>query len=109
MTRVKKILFVEVGDPSCPYCHAAGGLDGAVNTAANLKLVADGGTYQAPLPEMRKLVDNGQTGFVYIYYPGHSNGEMGMKALYCANEKGKFWQVHDLIMSNAGYLLMNGS
>src|SRR6266404_2420597 len=22
----KKVLFVEVGDPSCPYCHAATGL-----------------------------------------------------------------------------------
>jgi protein-disulfide isomerase len=33
---------------------------------------------------------------------------MGMKALYCANEKGKFWDAHDLLMSQAGYEIMNG-
>jgi protein-disulfide isomerase len=58
---------------------------------------------------MKKLVDAGQASFVYIYYPGHGNGEMGMKALYCANEKGKFWEAHNLIMSDAGYTLMNST
>lgn len=105
----KKVLFVEVGDPSCPYCHAATGLDNTVSKQVGLTLVSDGGTYIAPVPEMRKLIDNGQASFVYVYYPGHGNGEMGMKAMYCANEQGKFWQVHDLIMSNSGYALMNGS
>lgn len=111
-----KVLFVEVSDPSCPYCHAAGGLnhsvykvlskDGGVSDIA-FKLVADGGSYIAPVSEMRKLVDAGKASFVYIYSPGHGNGEMGMKALLCANEKGKFWQAHDLIMSDAGYTLQN--
>jgi len=32
---------------------------------------------------------------------------MGAKALYCANEKGKFWKVSDLLMTSAGYDLMN--
>lgn len=106
----KKVLFVEVGDPSCPYCHAAGGENHTVYSAfggTNFKLIADGGTYDSPVLEMRKLVDSGQASFTYIYYPGHGNGEMGMKALYCANEKGKFWQAHDLIMSDKGYDLMN--
>jgi protein-disulfide isomerase len=102
-----KALFVEVGDPSCPFCHAAGGLDSAVNTQVGLPLVANGGTYVAPVAEMRKLVDSGKASFAYVYYPGHGNGEDGMKALYCANEKGKFWQVHDLLMNNDGYNLMN--
>ncbi len=105
----KKVLFVEVGDPSCPYCHVAGGLNGAINKQLNLTLVADGGTYVAPVPEMRKLIDKGQASFVYIYYPGHGNGEMAMKSLYCANEKGKFWQAHDLLMSNEAYNLINNT
>lgn len=106
----KKLLFVEVGDPSCPFCHIAGGMDGALNKAsgASFTLVSDGGSYVAPVTEMRKLVDSGQASFVYIYYPGHGNGEMAMKALYCANEKGKFWQAHDLLMSDAGYQIENG-
>lgn len=102
----RKVLFVEVSDPSCPYCHIAGGLDSPLNTG-QFKLVKDGGTYVAPVPEMRKLVDAGKASFVYIYSPGHGNGEMGMKALLCANEKGKFWQAHDLVMADAGYTLLN--
>lgn len=107
----KKLLLVEVADPSCPYCHVAAGKDPELNAqiGANFKLVSDGGTYIAPVVEMKKLVDAGKASFVYIYYPGHGNGEMGMKALYCANEKGKFWDVHDLLMTNAGYNLMNNT
>lgn len=106
----KKLLFVEVGDPSCPYCHVAGGVDGPLNkqVGANFTLTADGGTYVAPVAEMRKLVDNGQASFAYVYFPGHGNGEMAMKSLYCANEKGKFWETHDLLMSDAGYQIENG-
>jgi protein-disulfide isomerase len=107
----KKVLFVEVGDPSCPYCHVAAGQDKELNKAmgANFTLASDGGTYVAPLTEMKKLVDAGKASFAYIYFPGHGNGEMAMKALYCANEKGKFWQAHDLLMSQAGYQIQNGT
>ncbi len=106
----RKVLFVEIGDPSCPYCHAATGENHTIYSAlggSSFKLVADGGSYVAPITEMRKLVDNNQASFVYVYYPGHGNGEMGMKAMYCANEKGKFWAAHDLLMSSSGYDLMN--
>jgi len=108
----RKVLFVEISDPSCPYCQAATGLNPKLNqqmdtTSNRFKLVSDGGTYLAPVPEMKKLVDAGKASLVYIYYPGHGNGEMGMKALYCAQEKGKFWEVNDLLMTDAGYTLMN--
>ncbi len=108
----RKVLFVEVGDPSCPFCHAASGENHSIYSSlggTTFKLVSDGGTYDAPVTEMRKLVDAGKASFTYIFYPGHGNGEMGMKALYCANEKGKFWQAHDLIMSDKGYNLMNNT
>ncbi|MGA3291542.1 MAG: thioredoxin domain-containing protein [Candidatus Microgenomates bacterium] len=105
----RKVLFVEISDPSCPYCHAADGQDHTIykSLGATFQLVADGGKYVSPTAEIEKLVNSGQASFVYIYYPGHGNGEMGMKALYCANEKGKFWEAHDLLMSDAGYTLMN--
>lgn len=104
-----KNLLVEVADPSCPYCHIAAGKNPELSKQAGpqFTMVADGGTYIPPVPEMKKLVDGGKAAFVYIYSPGHGNGEMGVKALYCANEQGKFWQAHDLLMSNAGYSLMN--
>lgn len=104
-----KVLFVEVGDPSCPYCHIAAGKNPELSKQAGPRftLVADGGTYVAPVTEMKKLVDAGKAAFLYIYTPGHGNGEMGQKALYCAFEKGKFWPVHDKLYTNAGYTLQN--
>lgn len=107
----RKALLMEIGDPSCPYCHVAAGVDGELNKqmGGQFILVADGGTYVAPVPEMRKLVDSGKAAFAYLYTPGHGNGEMGMKALYCAFEKGKFWQAHDLLMNNNGYNFLNNT
>lgn len=107
----KKLLFVEVADPSCPYCHVAAGLNPELNSQMGdrFKLVSDGGTYSAPVLEMKKLVDEGKASFAWIYSPGHGNGEMGTKALYCANEKGKFWEAHDLMMTNKGYDFLNNT
>ena len=104
-----KLLFIEVADPSCPYCHIAAGKNSELNNEVGdrFKLVSDGGTYLAPVVEMKKLVDSGKAAFAWLYTNGHGNGEMGTKALYCANEKGKFWQVHDLLMTNKGYNLLN--
>lgn len=107
-----KVLFVEISDPSCPYCQAATGLNPKLNqqidpTNNTFKLISDGGKYDPPVLEMKKLVDAGKASLVYIYYPGHGNGEMGMKALYCAQEKGKFWDANGLLMSDSGYTLMN--
>jgi len=105
-----KLVILEISDPSCPYCQIAGGKNKELNAeSGQFKLVEDGGAYLAPVPEIRKLVDQGKASFALIYSPGHGAGEMGMKALYCAFEKGKFWEANDLIMSNAGYNLMNNT
>lgn len=105
----RKVLFVAIEDPSCPYCSIASGHNAALNkqVGTQFTLVSDGGTYVAPVVEMKKLVDAGKASFVYIYTNGHGNGEMGTKALYCAFEKGKFWPVHDLLMTAEGYTLLN--
>ncbi len=104
-----KNLIVEISDPSCPYCQAASGMNPELNKQIGIQftLPSDGGSYIAPVPEIKKLVDSGKAAFVYIYALGHGAGEMGAKAFYCANDQGKFWEVHDLLMSNAGYNLMN--
>jgi protein-disulfide isomerase len=112
-----KVTFVAVEDPSCPFCHIASGknselIDQLVESNpqyAQFKLVADGGTYVPPMSEIQKLVDAKKASLVYIYSNGHGNGEMGHKALICANEKGKFWQAHDLLYSNKGYDLLNNT
>jgi protein-disulfide isomerase len=106
-----KLLLVEVADPSCPYCHIAAGKNPELNSQAGdrFKLVSDGGTYVAPVIEFKRLVDEGKAAFAWVYTPGHGNGEMGTKAMYCANEKGRFWEVHDLLMTNNGYNLLNNT
>jgi protein-disulfide isomerase len=102
---------VEIADPSCPYCQVAYGknseLNNQIDPTGRFKLVSNGGTYLAPVTEMKKLVDEGKASYTLIYSPGHGNGEMGMKAIYCAFDLGKYWEVRDKIMSNAGYTLMN--
>ena len=70
-------------------------------------LKSDGGSYVAPEEEIKKLADSGKAGFVWLYANGHGNGELATQAFYCANEKGKFWEVHDKLMSAEGYELIN--
>lgn len=104
-----KVLFAEFSDPSCPYCHIAAGKNAELNKSAGASfvLVADGGTYVAPVAEFKKLVDEGKASYVWKYTNGHGNGEMGAKALYCAHEQGKFWEAHELLYSSAGYSMVN--
>lgn len=104
-----KLIFVEASDPSCPYCHIAGGLNPELNAQVGdqFKLVKDGGKYVAPVVKMRKLIDSGKASFVWLYFNGHGNGELATKALYCAYEKGKFWEAHDLLMTNKAYSFIN--
>lgn len=97
-----KLIFVEVSDPSCPYCGIASGVNKALIKQFDTK-----GDYVAPVPEMEKLVAAGKASFVYIYSPGHGNGEVGMRALYCSFEQNKFWEAEKIIMSDAGYALLN--
>lgn len=103
----RKVLFVEISDPSCPFCHIADGLDPEVAKESQLQYKSDGGSYTPPVPEMRKLVESGQASYVMVYGFGHGNGELATEALYCSYDQGKFWEAHDLLMSNEGYNLMN--
>lgn len=107
----KKLIAIEVADPSCPFCHIAAGKNPELNkqVGSRFTLVSDGGSYVAPVPELEKLVKEGKAAFAWIYTSGHGNGEMGTKAMYCANEQGKFWEVHDLLMSSKGYDLLNNT
>jgi protein-disulfide isomerase len=104
-----KVVFTEFSDPSCPFCHVAAGKNPSLNKEINAQFVmaADGGSYVPPVPEMKKLIDAKKAGYVWVYNDGHGNGRLAAEALYCAHEKGKFWEAHDLLMSAAGYTLTN--
>src|SRR3990167_7688747 len=74
-----KLVFIEVADPSCPYCHIAAGKNAQLNKEAGERftLVEDGGSYVAPVVEMKKMMDKKQAAFAWLYTNGHGNGEMG--------------------------------
>lgn len=107
--RNSDLIFVEFSDTSCPYCHIAGGKNPELNkqVGSQFTLVADGGTYVAPIPEFKKLVDQGKAAFVYVYATGHGNGKLANAALFCARDQNKFWEAHDLLMNNTAYSLIN--
>ncbi len=105
----KPVTFIEFSDPSCPYCHIASGKNGELNKSAGSQftLVADGGSYVAPVVEFKKLVDEGRASYMWFYTNGHGNGELSAKALYCAKDIGKFWETHDEFYSAEGYDVIN--
>lgn len=107
--RDSKLKFVEFSDTSCPFCHIAAGKNPELSKEVGTRFVAvkDGGSYVPPVEEIKKLVDAGKAALLWLYTPGHGNGELGTLALYCANEQGKFWPAHDLLMNNEGYALVN--
>jgi protein-disulfide isomerase len=107
--RDAKIKFVEFSDTSCPFCHVAAGKNPTLSTQMNARFtpVSAGGTYIPPVEEIKKLVDEGKAALLWLYTPGHGNGELGTLALYCANEQGKFWEAHDKLMNSEGYTLVN--
>ncbi|MFN4212492.1 MAG: DsbA family protein [Microgenomates group bacterium] len=105
----RKLLIVEVSDPSCPFCHIAGGFNPQIasQVGERFKYDTEGGSYIPPAREIKKLVDQGKASFAFLYSNGHGNGLLASEALYCAFEMGKFWPVHDRLMTNEGYELIN--
>jgi protein-disulfide isomerase len=102
------LVITEVSDPSCPFCHIAGGLNPELNNGSSqFKMKADGGSYVPPVPEIKKLVEEGKASFLFLYSNGHGNGEVATQLLYCAYEQDKFWEAHDKLMTKAGYDTIN--
>lgn len=88
-------------DPSCPFCAAAAG--GNKEVLDYLK--ANSPSWTAPIPGIiENYVDSGKVRLVYRYFPGHGTGEDAMKVLYCANEQGKFWELHEVLSDHQSSL-----
>lgn len=88
-------------DPSCPFCAAAAG----GNKEVMDYLKTNSPTWTAPIPGIiENYVNAGKVRLIYRYFPGHGSGEEAMKVLYCANEQGKFWQLHEVLANNQSLL-----
>ncbi|MBN2421534.1 DsbA family protein [Candidatus Woesearchaeota archaeon] len=90
------VTVILYSDPSCPFCAAAAG---GTEMVAYMNQRSAG--YEAAVPGIIKnYVDKGKVKFVYRFFPGHGSGVEAMKMMLCAEEQGKFWEVHDDFYNN---------
>lgn len=76
------ITIIEFSDFECPFCSRA----------------ANGPVKQI----IKEYVDTGKAKLVFMNYPlgFHQYAQIAAEASECANEQGKFWQMHDKIFEN---------
>ena len=91
------VTVVVYSDPSCPFCGAAAG----ENKEVMDYLKQNDPTWTAPIPGLiDNYINSGKAKLIFRYYPGHGTGELSMGYLYCANEQGKFWELHNEFFAN---------
>jgi len=93
-------------DPSVPLPKAEGYLLGKEDAPVQVVAFADfecpacGQFFVLTEPDVRtRLVETGEISYRYIDFPlpGHRNTWPASNAAACANEQGKFWQMHDML------------
>jgi protein-disulfide isomerase len=79
-----KVTLVEVSDYHCPFCRRQ--------------------NVQTMPPLMAEYVNSGKVRYVFIDYPIaqlHPDAFKSHEAAACAGDQGKYWQMHDLLFTNA--------
>ena len=92
------VTVVEFSDFQCPYCAAA--MDLEPSLVARFK--QSNPSWEAAVPKLKELAREGKIKFVYRDFPlsGHANAQKAAEATECANEQGKFWEMHDKLFAN---------
>jgi protein-disulfide isomerase len=78
------VMLVEYGDFECPYCGQAE-------------------------PVVRELLDEGDLRYVWRHLPlnsVHPNAQRAAEAAEAAGRQGRFWEMHDLLLTHQGNLLL---
>lgn len=91
-----KNVVIEFSDFQCPFCGLASGLPSWVSQYQS--------QYGDLIGSSQKLQDMGEKNSIkFIYVPMSFLGQGSVYAAqagYCANEQGKFWEIHDLMFEN---------
>jgi protein-disulfide isomerase len=76
-----KVTMVEFSDYQCPFCR-----NFESNTFPRIE---------------REYIDAGKLKYYSLNFPlkGHQNAEIAARAALCANDQGKFWEMHDSLFS----------
>jgi protein-disulfide isomerase len=76
------VVLVEFSDYQCPYCARH-----SLNTIPRIK---------------KEYIDTGTVRYVFKDMPlaFHKNAGKAAEAAHCAGEKGKYWEMHDLLFKN---------
>lgn len=104
MSRPRQV--VQLDPATMPKVEAAGILKGNPDAPVQVIEFAD---FECPAcanfatvtgPDvMRRLVETGDVAFRFLDFPGHTNSIPAHNAAHCANEQGKFWEMHDQIFA----------
>lgn len=81
-----KVTIVEFSDFQCPFCASF---------------------YNASLSQIRtNYIDTGKVKLVYRHFPlsFHPEAQKAAEAAECAEEQGKFWEMHDKLFENSSSL-----
>lgn len=97
-----KIVVIEFSDFECPYCGAVAG----TNEYLINRLQSTNPDWEAPIPKLKELAENGEIKFVFKHVPlsFHKDAQLAAEASEAAHAQGKFWEYHDLLYQNADKL-----
>lgn len=93
-----KVVVVEFSDFECPFCAAATG-DHEILIS---RFKESDPSWEPSVPYLKELAAQGKIKFVFRDYPlsGHTNAQKAAEATECADEQGKFWEMHDTLFEN---------
>jgi protein-disulfide isomerase len=88
---VKMVLF---SDFECPFCGAFDGHNSQVMDSLKTNIAG----WEAAMPNIiKEYVDSGKVVMYFRDFPAHQDSGVEHNAARCADEQGKFWEMHDAL------------
>jgi protein-disulfide isomerase len=96
-SKTAPVTIIEFSEFMCPYCSAASGFNEDVMNY----LKSGDSNWEAPIPKiMEEYVKDGKVRIVFKNFIVHGTAIEPGQASLCADDQGKFWEMHDLLFEN---------